>query len=890
MVDEMLAKIGALPPAARAEFEAGILAATSDMRWVPNPGPQLAAFNSKADELLYGGEAGGGKGLWLQTPLPTPSGWIVMGDVRVGSVLFDEAGAKCRVTAVSEISHRPCYRLRFDDGSTLIADDVHRWKTFNAKELAGQLRLTPEWRAKRRAERPSKVSGRKSALFTMSLRARNSERLYELKALPSGDIRNTKEIAETLVTPRGRRNHAVPVAAAIATGAVDLPIDPYVLGAWLGDGTSQNGGLTGIDAEIWEQIEAAGYSVSHSERQPNSHYVRGLKVRLRDLGLLNNKHVPSQYLRASYEQRLSLLQGLMDTDGHAALDGGCEFDNTRRNLADAVYELVVSLGIKATLQEGVAKLNGRAIGPKWRVKFTTSLPVFRLSRKLARLNRQGRKTQRFHYIVACDLVESVPTRCIAVDSPSRLYLAGRSMIPTHNTDLLIGSALTKHRDSLVLRRLSKEVEFLVERTEALLGDRKGYNGQQHRWHTGDDRLIQFGGCQNPGDEKGYKGERKSLIGIDEASEFLESQVDFLVGWLGSPDPNQHCQLILATNPPHTAEGQWLVRWFGPWIDPKHPLYPQPYGKLLWYWREPDDSFRWFTEQPPARLINGFPVEALSRTFIRSGLEDNPDYSQSPAYRTRLANMPEALRRRYAEGDFTAGMEDDEFQTIPTAWIMAAQDRWRPDGFRGGVMTAMSLDPAGGGRDSAEVACRYGGWYAPLISMQGPETADGSTTAAMTIKHRKDGCPIVVDTGGGYAGGVMLRFQDNQIPYAKFDGSAGSTAKAKDGHGFANKRAEAWWKFREELDPDQEGGSAIALPPDQELLADLAAPRWTLKARGYQIEEKIEIRKRLGRSPGKGDAVVMALSEGNKAAQRRVTQMMPTGNQSVAVTRKPRGYR
>lgn len=451
------------------------------------------------------------------------------------------------------------------------------------------------------------------------------------------------------------------------------------------------------------------------------------------------------------------------------------------------------------------------------------------------------------------------------------------------TDLLIGAALTKHKNSLILRRLNAEVEFLVERTEVLLGNRDGYAGQHRRWHTPDKRLIQYGGCQYPGDEKKYKGERKGMIGVDEASEFLESQIDFMLGWLGSPDPDEHCQLILATNPPHTAEGQWLVKWFGPWIDPRHPMFPTPCGVLLWYWRD-GDNFKWFREKPEPRLINGKLIEALSRTFIRSGLENNPDYANSPNYRTRLANMPEELRRRYADGDFTAGMEDDDFQVIPTEWIMAAQARWKPDGFRGSSMSAMALDPAGGGRDSAELACRYGGWYAPLISAQGEETADGSSTAAMVTKHRKDGCPIVVDVGGGYASGVIVRFKDNEMPYLRFDGGEGSSAKAKDGHGFANKRAEAWWKFREELDPDQEGGSAIALPPDQELLADLSAPRWTLKARGYLLESKDDIRKRLGRSPGKGDAVCMCLHFGNKAAASRAARFS-SGHQPQVISNR-----
>jgi hypothetical protein len=185
------------------------------------------------------------------------------------------------------------------------------------------------------------------------------------------------------------------------------------------------------------------------------------------------------------------------------------------------------------------------------------------------------------------------------------------------------------------------------------------------------------------------------------------------------------------------------------------------------------------------------------------------------------------------------------------------------------MTAIGLDPAGGGADAATIAARYGGWYAPLIAERGPSTADGSAMAGLVLRHRRDSCPIVVDVGGGYAGAVIMRFKDNDIPYQRFDGAASSSATAKGtGLRFANKRAEAYWRLREELDPDQEGGSPIALPPDAELRADLAAPRYTLSARGIQLESKDDIRARIGRSPNKGDAVAMALAEGNKAAMKR----------------------
>jgi len=199
------------------------------------------------------------------------------------------------------------------------------------------------------------------------------------------------------------------------------------------------------------------------------------------------------------------------------------------------------------------------------------------------------------------------------------------------------------------------------------------------------------------------------------------------------------------------------------------------------------------------------------------------------------------------------------------------------------MTAMAFDPAGGGADAAELASRHGGWYAELLSEQGEETADGSRSAGTIVKHRRDNAPIVVDVGGGYGGAVTLRLKDNSIPHIGFNGANKSTAKTRDGQlSFANKRAEAWWKFREELNPDQQGGSVIALPPDPELRADLAAPTYEVSARGILVESKDDLRKRLGRSPGKGDAVVMCLSEGHAAVKRAL-------NRSSLQTTANRGY-
>ena len=343
------------------------------------------------------------------------------------------------------------------------------------------------------------------------------------------------------------------------------------------------------------------------------------------------------------------------------------------------------------------------------------------------------------------------------------------------------------------------------------------------------------------------------------------QYRFIIGWNRSTDPKQRCRVIVASNPPTTAEGLWVVKHWAPWLDKTHPNPAKP-GELRWFTTINGEDRE--VDGLGPHVIDGEQVYARSRTFIRATQSDNPDLART-GYGASLAALPEELRRAYRDGDFSVGIRDADFQVIPTAWVLAAEARWKPDGANGLAMTAMALDPAGGGRDSAELARRHGGWYAEMISAKGQETADGSATAAMVVRYRRDKSPVIVDVGGGYGGGVTLRLEDNDIQPAPFNGANQSIEKTKDGQlTFANKRAETWWKFREALDPDEPDGSAIALPPDPELRADLCTPTWKLTSRGILLESKEEIRKRLGRSPGKGDAVVMAWSEGNAAAAFR----------------------
>lgn len=432
------------------------------------------------------------------------------------------------------------------------------------------------------------------------------------------------------------------------------------------------------------------------------------------------------------------------------------------------------------------------------------------------------------------------------------------------TDLLLGTALTSAKQSVIFRRAYVDLRGIEDRLIEIIGTREGYNGADKKLRYRG-RVLEFGALEKPGSELGWQGRPHDFIGFDEGAQLLEEKVRFVLGWLRTTS-DQKCRAVIASNPPMGAEGDWLIRWFAPWLDDTFPDPARP-GELRWCCTRADGSIAW-VDGPGEHEIEGEKLLALSRTYIPARLSDNRFLKDD--YRAQIMSQPEPLRSKLLHGDFLAGRKDAEWQVIPTAWIDAAMQRWTAGGHKDFAMTVMALDPAGGGRDSAELCWRHGPWFAEFISAKGAETADGSASAATVIRYRRDNAPIVVDVGGGYGGAVTLRLKDNGVTHTAFNGANNSMSHTRDGKlKFANKRAEAWWKFREELDPDQQGGSAIALPPDTELKADLAAPTFEVTARGILIESKDEIRKRLGRSPGKGDAAVMCLSEGNAAVRKHL---------------------
>lgn len=404
-----------------------------------------------------------GKALDVNTPIPTPEGWKVMLQLEVGDKVFDERGKICNVVAVSEIfQNHDCYKVTLSDGAEIVADAGHKWYV-----------------------QEDKRHGTKESILTTEEISRSFK------------ILNGK---------KHRNRYAIPVTKPLNLSEKDLPVDSYTFGCFLGDGHSYSGQITihKDDIEIAKRIEANGHKIvirpksenfphilniqidpleidenicirghdmrivgktkrgycAECARQHAMHNkwkgIRDVKVdpiiytrptlygKLIKLNVIHNNHIPQIYLRASYEQRLELLKGILDTDGTISNLGRCEITQKSKILAENIFELLQTLGFKPTLKITKAVCTNsktRAESTVYRITFLaySDTPVFHLQRKLARQKKRAgcrvTETER-RRIVNVEKIESVPTKCIAVDSPSHLYLAGENFIPTHNSEVL----------------------------------------------------------------------------------------------------------------------------------------------------------------------------------------------------------------------------------------------------------------------------------------------------------------------------------------------------------------------------------------------------------------------------------------------------------------------
>lgn len=428
-----------------------------------------------------------GKALPLDTDIPTPTGWTTMGEIKVGDVVLDGDGKPTTVISTTDTMYNhPCYSIKFSTGEEIIADGEHLWD-IRDEYTRKYLTLTTE-----------------------------------------------QMVAKNLVNGKNQARYTVKTTKPLELPEQKLPIDPYVLGVWLGDGTSWYGEITihQDDFEIIEHIKSKGYEVSVRPIKRAPHIltvcVHGLQTQLRELGLLKNKHIPLQYLRGSYNQRKELLQGLMDTDGTVdkMKRGGCELAFSNEALSNDAKELICTLGLKPT-----TKIIKTKCKDSHRILFTPfqeEIEVFKLTRKLNKMkaspdNKRAQSTKK-RSIQSIVPVASVPVRCITVDNPDHLYLVGRSMIPTHNSwsagAYMLWYAMFK-KDKTVIIASNKEsnamemihrIRFMYERIPDWLKagvPSDGWNKHSVAFDNGS-RIISEATSDNTG-----RGKGASLLFLDE---------------------------------------------------------------------------------------------------------------------------------------------------------------------------------------------------------------------------------------------------------------------------------------------------------------------------------------------------------------------------------------
>lgn len=476
------------------------------------------------------------------------------------------------------------------------------------------------------------------------------------------------------------------------------------------------------------------------------------------------------------------------------------------------------------------------------------------------------------------------------------------------TDLLIGLPGMQHWRGIIFRREFPRVRAIIERSREIFnarGDVAGkdsYNEGTHLWRLTDGRQLEFAAMEQEKDKLNYQGRPHDFYGFDEAPEFSEGQIRFVIGWNRSThiDPATHkpqrCRVVLCFNPPMNDAGEWIVKFFLPWLAFLHPetyQHPNPArpGELRWYAQADDEDeehevnphdLAWYVafggrhwrvesddlvHDAGHRLVpqrgyekDGKLVTAKSRTFIPASLKDNP-ILEATGYAATVNAMPEPYRS-LLKGKWNAGKVADPWQLIPTAWVRAAEARHKARSRPTTALQSVGADIARGGKDRMAIAKLYGNWLAPLETHPGKDIADGPKGAALLLPYIVQGIPVgldIISIGSSVYDSLTASTNDEQLELIcgiNFGAGAGGRTDRNGKLGFKNIRAAAYWKVRELLDPDN--GDDFALPDDPELREELCAAHFEPTASGVQIEDKKKIIARIGRSPDKADAFALAV--------------------------------
>lgn len=487
-----------------------------------------------------------------------------------------------------------------------------------------------------------------------------------------------------------------------------------------------------------------------------------------------------------------------------------------------------------------------------------------------------------------------------------LYVGGAS--GGGKTSLIIGTAGFCKR-SLILRREFPRARNIIESSrqifarDSTIHAKDSYNESLHLWRLANGSTIQIGACQYEKDWVKFQGQEHDFKAFDEICEFTENQYRSINIWNRHPDPSVRCRVIATGNPPTTVEGEWVMDYWGAFVDPDFDGERAEEGSLVWYVRvkiEDDEkdleiartsleevryaiAHKTKIERPTYEitLANGDKKTLVgrSRSFIRAGVENNP-YLMATGYDKQLDALPEFLRARFREGLFQRVTESTDLQVIPTAWIVAAMDRWiaymgtKSLDYNNALsiyrtknqspnMSALGVDPSRGGDDETAIAIRFNDWIAPLHLTKGKYVEDGDAVRDLIYGLRIGSPQINIDVVGV---GSSPYDSCKKMGWSVVPINGGASAVDRNGKPITDRtkllrfrdiNAMLAWKLMEALDPQY--NPTLMLPPDPKLKAELCQiRRASIDGGVVTVESKKEIKKRLGRSPDRADAVKYAL--------------------------------
>ena len=430
------------------------------------------------------------------------------------------------------------------------------------------------------------------------------------------------------------------------------------------------------------------------------------------------------------------------------------------------------------------------------------------------------------------------------------------------SDTMYGLAWYRFPDAIVFRKQFTHFEHRIIPRGREVFEYTGvgkWTGRLKRKFEHARGFLELGAMEFPDSYTDYRGSEWSGMFFDEVTDMLKSNVLNVLTWNRSQRRGQRCQAFMYFNPPRDEAGEWVVEYFGPWIDSNYEdplgLGKAEEGELRYFITYAGETAEVLSGDP-VQMPDGVWVRPRTRTFYKSKTAQNKYLDEE--YQSQLRSLPPPMDEQMGKGNFDIGRNREVFQVIPTAWVDAAMKRHDEMPRPSTPMLAVGVDVARTPNSDTALARLHGDdWFDEIITVNGEQ--DGYSVKELVEEYRRDDCVINLDmVGVGASPYDILKRSGYWV--VGISAAKKSEALERSGQlGFTNLRSELWWRFREALDPDQ--GSKIALPRDRRLRRELCTPRWRENSNGIQVESKDDIKKRLGENEGRStdlaDSVIMA---------------------------------